>query len=527
MRRARSVSPSSYQPIRQVGRDGWVQRVDDRGALEDRARLVVPPLFVQRALQPVQRVAHVRVLVEHLAQHSLRARRVARVAIQQQKSLGRARPHQPRLQLQGALDRRARPIHGLRGFLERLGDRELGMGLRELRVERDRPLQLLARTLRVAPVQQCASGEVMLVGIEVGLVTDVGLRHHLRGDRTRYSARDLGLDLEDVLQLPVERLAPDLHALRIEQLRRHPQLIPRLAHAPLQHVVHAQERADPLDPVVTALERERGGAPDHIEPGRSCEPIEDLLGDAVAEILVGGVLADVRERQHRNRVLEAAAVAFPCRIGPPRSQRPLASRAPPARRGRRALMAIARRPQGSGSRGAPADCGSAASPAAAGAVRRIPPGPISNSQPKTTATGSPSTAAQISARMAASGMPNPGNISAATCSASQAPTTYSAAVRKTLRRRASRKSRMTACTVRFGFLIVGTAWVRVILPAGGPRKPAGPVRGPDPAVRSPSPVDLSREAARRSWQPIPRHCSGSCRRRSRGARAPRTANRCP
>ena len=73
------------------------------------------------------------------------------------------------------------------------------MGLRELRVERDRLLQLLARRLPVAPVQQCASGEVMLVGIEAGLVTGVGIRHHLRGDRTRYSARDLGLDLEDVL----------------------------------------------------------------------------------------------------------------------------------------------------------------------------------------------------------------------------------------------------------------------------------------------------------------------------------------
>src|SRR5688572_29386168 len=46
-------------------------------------------------------------------------------------------------------------------------------------------------------------------------------------------------------------------------------------------------------------------------------------------------------------------------------------------------------------------------------------------------------------------MPHPGNVTSATCSASQAPTTYRAPVRKTLRRRASRKSRMTACTMRF------------------------------------------------------------------------------
>jgi len=36
------------------------------------------------------------------------------------------------------------------------------MGLGELRVDLDRPLQLLARPIRVAPVQQRASGEVML-----------------------------------------------------------------------------------------------------------------------------------------------------------------------------------------------------------------------------------------------------------------------------------------------------------------------------------------------------------------------------
>ena len=42
------------------------------------------------------------------------------------------------------------------------------------------------------------------------------------------------------------------------------------------------------------------------------------------------------------------------------------------------------------------------------------------------------------ARIAASGIPNPGKPSAAACSAAQAPTTYSAAVRNTLRRRASR-----------------------------------------------------------------------------------------
>jgi len=202
-----------------------MERVDERRALEDCAGLVVPPLLLHRAGQPVQRIAHVRVLIEHLAQYPLGTGRVARVAIHEEKSLGRPRAQQPRLQLQGALHRRPRAIHGLGDFIERLGDRELGMGLGELRVDRDRPLQLLARPIRVAPVQQRASGEVMLVRTEVGLMTDVGLRNHLRGDRIRDRASDFRLDLEDVAQLPVEGFAPDLHAARVEQLRRHPELI--------------------------------------------------------------------------------------------------------------------------------------------------------------------------------------------------------------------------------------------------------------------------------------------------------------
>ena len=165
---ARSTSPASYScPARFAtidGCSGSMTAPRSRIARASSSR----PCSCTALVQPVQRVAHVRVLLEHLAQDPLRTGRVARVAIHEEKSLGRPRAQQPRLQLQRALHRRPRAIHGLGDFTERLGDRELGMSLGELRVDLDRPLQFLARTIRVAPVQQLAAGEVMLVGLEVG-----------------------------------------------------------------------------------------------------------------------------------------------------------------------------------------------------------------------------------------------------------------------------------------------------------------------------------------------------------------------
>ena len=86
----------------------------------------------------------------------------------------------------------------------------------------------------------------------------------------------------------------------------------------------------------------------------------------------------------------------------------------------------------------------------------MPSAPTSNSQPKTSATGKPSTAAHTSAEIAASGMPKPGNNTSATCSVTQAPTRYSAAVRNTLRRRASRNRRTMPSPSRFNSLLPGS-----------------------------------------------------------------------
>ena len=98
-----------------------MERVDERGALEDRARLVVPPLHLQNVAQPQQRVAHVWVLREHLAQRPLRAGGVRRVTRHEHETLGRPGTQQPWLQLQRAFDRPPCAIHFFLSAAERLG----------------------------------------------------------------------------------------------------------------------------------------------------------------------------------------------------------------------------------------------------------------------------------------------------------------------------------------------------------------------------------------------------------------------
>ena len=119
-----------------------------------------------------------------------------------------------------------------------------------------------------------------------------------RGDRLG----DLLLDGEDVVQLAVERAGPELEAgAAVHQPRRDPQPVLGLAHAPLEQRADAQPPRDLAAVDRRAAEAERGAARGDAQPGDAPERGDDLLGHAVAEVLLVARLAEVLERQHGER----------------------------------------------------------------------------------------------------------------------------------------------------------------------------------------------------------------------------------
>ena len=114
--------------------------------------------------------------------------------------------------------------------------------------------------------------------------------------------RDLVLDREDVGQVAVEAVGPDVPAvLAADQLPGDPHPRAGLADAALQHEAHAELLAHLLHVDGLALVRERGVAGDDEQPRDLREVGDDVLGDAVAEVFLLGVAAHVVERQHDDR----------------------------------------------------------------------------------------------------------------------------------------------------------------------------------------------------------------------------------
>jgi hypothetical protein len=109
----------------------------------------------------------------------------------------------------------------------------------------------------------------------------------------------LVLHREDVLQIAVVTLRPDVHAARgIDELRGDAHPGAGLSHAALDHVLGA-ELAPHLGHVRRlSLERERGIAGDDGNIAEVGERRDDVLGDAVGEIFLLRVAAHVDEGQH-------------------------------------------------------------------------------------------------------------------------------------------------------------------------------------------------------------------------------------
>jgi hypothetical protein len=88
---------------------------------------------------------------------------------------------------------------------------------------------------------------------------------------------------------------------RVDELRGDPDPASGLADATLEHVAHAEALADLADIDVLALEREGRVAGDDEELRELRQRGDDVLGNAVGEILLFGIAAHVGERQHGDR----------------------------------------------------------------------------------------------------------------------------------------------------------------------------------------------------------------------------------
>ncbi len=115
-------------------------------------------------------------------------------------------------------------------------------------------------------------------------------------------SRDLILQFKYIGELAVVAVGPDVIAGRgIDQLRGDPHAVAALADTAFQHVAHAKLARGALHVDGLALVRERGVARDYEEPAQLRQPGDDVLGNAVREIFLLGIAADIVERQDRDR----------------------------------------------------------------------------------------------------------------------------------------------------------------------------------------------------------------------------------
>ena len=107
-----------------------------------------------------------------------------------------------------------------------------------------------------------SSEEVRVVRIQANRRATVDPLHHARIEGrlqcARHAQRDLGLDFEDVLQLPRVRLGPKMAIGRcVDELGRDPQIIPSPANAPFHHVLDVQLLSDRAGVLLRGLEDHR------------------------------------------------------------------------------------------------------------------------------------------------------------------------------------------------------------------------------------------------------------------------------
>src|SRR5580704_3247335 len=144
-------------------------------------------------------------------------------------------------------------------------------------------VEIVGLQIRGGPVQQWLAAQLEFQGFDDGL-------------------RDFILNSEHVGDFAVVALRPEVVSVpRLDQLGGYAEAIPEFAHATFQDIFHVQPLRDAADVLSLSNERERRGARRHQQTRYLHQRIEDVLGQAVAEVFIFLVAAEIGEREHRDR----------------------------------------------------------------------------------------------------------------------------------------------------------------------------------------------------------------------------------
>ncbi len=152
-------------------------------------------------------------------------------------------------------------------------------------------------------MELAAQEQVVSLHVALGtLADDLGIGRQQRApQRPDHLRGNVVLDGEDVVELAVVGVGPQVIAgACVDELRRHPNPVILAPHAALEDIRHAEPLANAAQVLVLALESERGSPPRDAEILDPRQHVQDLLRQALGEVLIGRILRHVDEGQYRD-----------------------------------------------------------------------------------------------------------------------------------------------------------------------------------------------------------------------------------